>query len=853
MKIRTDFVTNSSSSGFVVITIQMENNEKIELLREYDTGNGGYFWNSSEASRGIMQHQMGQLRDGYELFQLLRKNIDEFDTFIMASGPNAQMFRMKVQSIRDFGDVNTVRVAETTRFDTGGQKSAEVIYKKKEEIANPVSASCNNAVEHIALTLQEAEKDWAVKTGKEGVILSKYSGSARELTVPAYVDGSPVIAVKGTPAKDLYVAVVNIPDTVKTVDSKAFRGLKCLTAVNIESAETEICSGAFFGCSRLEDENGCIIVGGVLHQCRRKGNVVISSGITRIPHRIAREEFPTLQKYHMKSLVIPEGVEVIESEAFSGQNSLEVVILPSTLKEIGDQAFYECHNLKSVVLPEGIRVIGKRAFSTDYSRLSLMNINFPASLERIDTEAFMYCRNLRATVPNHVPEIGANAFKGCWGMADQDGFVIIKNTLCAYGGNNACVNIPEGVEYITESCFENRKEITEVRLPASLKQFGVVEPPSESKVFVGCTGLADAQGFIVVDGWLWGYTGDSNIIEIPESVKMIHSDVFRSRRNEAPRTVIVPASVTYAGRHAFTNMRVEFRGKVPNACETQMMFNIPDVCYENGFYISGDTLISCNVDADIVEIPSGVKRIIPEALGGKQGASVVLPDTVEILELPQFTGFKTPAEVVIPQRTKIVGNVIGKITVKGWAGSPAETFVKKQAKHCQFVKVGEVTPEWKVKKLKDGTIQLVSYNCHDKEIVSIPEEIDGLPVAILGKELFSGHREIRQIHIPETVTTIEMECFYGVELKELRLPNSLKKIGMMAFEGCGLEVIDIPESLEQIGGGALRDIPTVIIRGNPKLIKNLDIFSWCATVYASPETEAYKYCRSARPLTDLGD
>ena len=236
MKIRTDFVTNSSSSGFVVITIQMENNEKIELLREYDTGNGGYFWNSSEASRGIMQHQMGQLRDGYELFQLLRKNIDEFDTFIMASGPNAQMFRMKVQSIRDFGDVKTVRVAETTRFDTGGQKSAEVIYKKKEEVANPVSASCNNAVEHIALTLQEAEKDWAVKTGKEGVILSKYSGSARELTVPAYVDGSPVIAVKGTPAKDLFVAVVNIPDTVKTVDSKAFRGLKCLAAVNIESA-----------------------------------------------------------------------------------------------------------------------------------------------------------------------------------------------------------------------------------------------------------------------------------------------------------------------------------------------------------------------------------------------------------------------------------------------------------------------------------------------------------------------------------------------------------------------------------------------------------------------------------------
>ena len=96
-----------------------------------------------------------------------------------------------------------------------------------------------------------------------------------------------------------------------------------------------------------------------------------------------------------------------------------------------------------------------------------------------------------------------------------------------------------------------------------------------------------------------------------------------------------------------------------------------------------------------------------------------------------------------------------------------------------------------------------------------------------------------------------MECFYKVGLKELLLPNRLKKIGMMAFEGCGLEVIDIPESVEQIGGGALRDIPTVIIRGNPKLIKNLEIFGYDATVYAGRGTEVSNYYRAARPLSEL--
>lgn len=52
--------------------------------------------------------------------------------------------------------------------------------------------------------------------------------------------------------------------------------------------------------------------------------------------------------------------------------------------------------------------------------------------------------------------------------------------------------------------------------------------------------------------------------------------------------------------------------------------------------------------------------------------------------------------------------------------------------------------------------------------------------------------------IGQRETTIETECFYGVELKELRLPNRLKKIGMMAFERCGVDVLDISESVEQI-------------------------------------------------------
>lgn len=61
------------------------------------------------------------------------------------------------------------------------------------------------------------------------------------------------------------------------------------------------------------------------------------------------------------SLVIPEGVETIGTDAFS-HSSVSSVSLPSTIKNIQTSAFYFAKNLKSVSLPEGLCEIGPCAF-----------------------------------------------------------------------------------------------------------------------------------------------------------------------------------------------------------------------------------------------------------------------------------------------------------------------------------------------------------------------------------------------------------------------------------------------------------------------------------------------------------
>ena len=60
-----------------------------------------------------------------------------------------------------------------------------------------------------------------------------------------------------------------------------------------------------------------------------------------------------------------EGLESIGERWFKNASIKEIVI-PKTVKSIGDNAFYNCENLTSVILQEGLESIGDGCFSGDY-------------------------------------------------------------------------------------------------------------------------------------------------------------------------------------------------------------------------------------------------------------------------------------------------------------------------------------------------------------------------------------------------------------------------------------------------------------------------------------------------------
>ncbi|MBQ9297443.1 MAG: leucine-rich repeat domain-containing protein [Clostridia bacterium] len=132
------------------------------------------------------------------------------------------------------------------------------------------------------------------------------------------------------------------------------------------------------------------------------------------------------KKSSIKNLIIAEGIEKIENDAFNNILTIEKVYLPSTLIEIGEGSFRKT-KIQNIVLPNNLIAIGENCFEG--------------------------CPELiKVVVPDSVTEIGARVFKNCPKITN----IIIGN----------------GVTTIGESCFAQCPELLTIELGSSVTTIG---------------------------------------------------------------------------------------------------------------------------------------------------------------------------------------------------------------------------------------------------------------------------------------------------------------------------------------------------------------------------------------------
>ena len=145
----------------------------------------------------------------------------------------------------------------------------------------------------------------------------------------------------------------------------------------------------FWGC---RNKDFIVTDKGFLCECSKNTlkDIVIPSEIQGKPVvSIARFTFADCR--WLRSIGIPQSVEVIGKCAFRNCIELTNINIPTNVRIIGVMAFAGCTRLVNINIPEGVRGIEASAFS-DCSGLT--DIVIPASVEHIELHAFEYCVKL---------------------------------------------------------------------------------------------------------------------------------------------------------------------------------------------------------------------------------------------------------------------------------------------------------------------------------------------------------------------------------------------------------------------------------------------------------------------------
>lgn len=433
-------------------------------------------------------------------------------------------------------------------------------------IANPASAQEEVQEVYLGVTATPYTESRAFVSGHRDAP----EGMSIKINIPEYIDSPDGVRYTidsiGPNSLNMIdgLTYVNIPSSIRGIGEHAFSYSPNLTKVVINDGVETIGNAAFYDCGNLKEINIPASVRYISPEAfwsKNLENISINRAnmyyksidgaiysrdgktLVRIPHGIkgifkVHPGTKTLGEYscradEMTGIILPDGLEEIQDDAFLWDTKLENVTIPASVKKIGRTAFGQCHSLKEIVIPSSALNLGDNIFfecknlasvtlpenldyipaEMFYSCKSLSSIKLPAKLSRIGDKAFYGCGFTEFTIPAGVTKIGMNPWSGCSSL----------KSISTPTSNSEYTAI-DGVLF-----SKDRKEL--IAFPAG--RDGIYTVPS------GTTTLAK-ESFAMTD---------LNEITLPNTLTRIDDEAFQF--SHYLHDIVLPESVTYIGDDAF--------------------------------------------------------------------------------------------------------------------------------------------------------------------------------------------------------------------------------------------------------------------------------------------------------------
>ena len=264
----------------------------------------------------------------------------------------------------------------------------------------------------------------------------------------------------------------------------------------------------------IEDDSGVI----KLHSgsyCY--GEIIIPNGVEEI-------SVNAFSGSGIEKVVIPSSVSVIHENAFYGISSLSTVQFSNGDIEIGKSAFLGCSSLATINLRSGKKDIGETAFYNS----GLTSINFGNGIESIGNSAFVGTNLTSVTFPRSLKTIGSSAFNAITSLTSIE-FGGSEESMGSGAFNSTSIttlNLPSSLSVIPENAFRDNIQLTSVRIPDGVLTVG-------SYAFYGNYNLReiDFGGTIQTIEERAFYAADLREVTLPNSMIEIGTLAFSNNMN----------------------------------------------------------------------------------------------------------------------------------------------------------------------------------------------------------------------------------------------------------------------------------------------------------------------------------
>lgn len=156
---------------------------------------------------------------------------------------------------------------------------------------------------------------------------------------------------------------------------------------------------------------------------------------------------------------------------YSDYSFIKSIVIPDTVKYIGEYAFYYCSELESVTIPSSVVWIDYSAFC---GCSSLESIEIPDSVVYMGNEMFSDCSSLKyVTLSNSIDMLGDLFFCNCTSLEEV---IIPKGVTEIYAAFQGCtslkkVTIPASVNYIGPNTFQECESLRNIEFDSENENY----------------------------------------------------------------------------------------------------------------------------------------------------------------------------------------------------------------------------------------------------------------------------------------------------------------------------------------------------------------------------------------------